>query len=84
MDKIAKAHNVAIANVATKYILDQKAVGGVIVGCRLGVPGANHLEQNLKTFSLEITPTEKDNIEKIISRGRDLLKVIGDCGDEYR
>jgi len=84
LDKIAKAHNVAIANVATKYILDQKAVGGVIVGCRLGVPGANHLEQNLKTFSLEITPTEKDNIEKIISRGRDLLKVIGDCGDEYR
>ncbi|MFN7502515.1 MAG: aldo/keto reductase, partial [Dolichospermum sp.] len=38
---IADKHQVSIANVAVNYILNQPAVGGVIVGARLGI--AEHL-----------------------------------------
>ena len=37
LKKIAQKHNVNIANVATKYILDKPAVAGVIIGVRLGI-----------------------------------------------
>jgi aryl-alcohol dehydrogenase-like predicted oxidoreductase len=37
LKQIADKHQVSIANVAVRYILDKSAVGGVIVGAKLGV-----------------------------------------------
>ena len=67
---------------ATKYILDQPAVGGVIIGCRLGV--AEHIEDNLRTYKLELSEDDKRKIEAVLSKSNDLMSVIGDCGEEYR
>ena len=43
---VADRHNVSIANVAVRYILDRPAVAGVIVGARLGV--AEHIAENAR------------------------------------
>ncbi|MGB8938404.1 MAG: hypothetical protein WCC17_25205 [Candidatus Nitrosopolaris sp.] len=37
LNGIAQKYNVNIANVATRYILDNPAVAGVIIGVRLGI-----------------------------------------------
>ena len=72
----------SIANVATKYILDQPAVGAVIIGLRAGV--SEHAADNARTFSLQLTPQDRAEIQAVLAKGRDLMAVIGDCGDEYR
>jgi aryl-alcohol dehydrogenase-like predicted oxidoreductase/enamine deaminase RidA (YjgF/YER057c/UK114 family) len=79
VDKIAKRHKVSIANVATKYILDQEYVAGVIIGSRLGQ--SNHIEDTLKLFSFDLSTVDL----KVINSVRSILYPIpGDCGDEYR
>ncbi|XP_029456730.1 uncharacterized protein LOC115091055 [Rhinatrema bivittatum] len=84
LNSIAKVHTCTIANVATKYILDMPAVGGVIIGCRLGIPGAEHIKENLKSFDIRLTPDDINKIESVLKRSSDLMQAIGDCGDEYR
>ena len=79
---IADRHQVSIANVATRYILDRPAVAGVIVGVRLGV--ADHRDDNAKVFGFSLEPDDQDEIESVLSRSKDLYRMIGDCGDEYR
>ena len=81
---IAKEHNVSIANVAKRYILEQPAVAGVIVGCRFGVPGANHIEDNMKVFDLTLEKSDIERLNLIFKIGNDLFLSTGDCGDEYR
>jgi aryl-alcohol dehydrogenase-like predicted oxidoreductase/enamine deaminase RidA (YjgF/YER057c/UK114 family) len=76
---IAEKHQVSIANVATKFILEQAEVGGVIIGARLGQ--SSHVEETLKLFSFSLSETDKATIREAQS----LLTLIpGDCGDEYR
>ncbi|HEY9704335.1 MAG TPA: aldo/keto reductase, partial [Allocoleopsis sp.] len=82
LKEIADKHQVSIANVAVKYILDQPQVGGVIVGARLGI--SEHLADNAKVFNLNLTTEDIETIEKIKQRSRNLFEIIGDCGDEYR
>ncbi len=82
LKEIADKHQVSIANVAVKYILDQPQVGGVIVGARLGI--SEHLADNAKIFNLNLTPEDIEKIERITQRSRNLFEIIGDCGDEYR
>lgn len=86
LDTVAKGHGCSIANVATRYILDRPAVGGVIVGCRLGVAGAEHIEDSLRSCSpeLRLSPADLQTVDAVLRRSRDLLQLIGDCGDEYR
>ena len=79
---IAKNHNVSIVNVATRFILDQPCVSGVIIGARLGL--SQHISDNLKTFSLKLNADEKKGIQEIIKQSNDLYEHIGDCGSEYR
>ena len=79
---IADRHQVSIADVAMRYIMDRPSVAGVIVGVRLGV--AEHLEENAQVFGFELDPEDLDEIELLLSRSRDLYQAIGDCGDEYR
>ncbi|KAL6456565.1 hypothetical protein MHYP_G00351090 [Metynnis hypsauchen] len=84
LSSIAKHHSCSIASVATRYILDQPAVGGVIVGCRLGVPGAEHIHDTLQSFRVELGPQDLSGIEGVLKRSRDLMSLVGDCGAEYR
>jgi aryl-alcohol dehydrogenase-like predicted oxidoreductase len=82
MDKIAKRHKTKIANVATRFILDKQQVAGVIIGARLGI--AEHVQQNLQTFSLKLDSDDHSAINEITSQSNDLYDIIGDCGSEYR
>ena len=79
---IADKHGVGIANVGARYVLDQPAVAGVIVGTRLGV--AQHIEDNARTFGFTLDGDDLEQIEAVLARSRDLMALIGDCGDEYR
>lgn len=79
---LAERHGVSIANIATRYILDRPSVAGVIVGVRLGV--ADHHGENARVFDLQMEQQDLEPIEAVLSKGRDLYRAIGDCGDEYR
>lgn len=79
---IADKHQVSIANVGTRYILDRSAVAGVIVGVRLGV--SDHRQDNARVFAFSLDDTERSQIEAVLAQSRDLYRAIGDCGDEYR
>ncbi|MFM6312497.1 MAG: aldo/keto reductase [Dolichospermum sp.] len=79
---IADKHQASIANVAVNYILNQPAVGGVIVGARLGI--AEHLSDNARVFSFNLDAEDIGKIDTVSQHSRDLYQLIGDCGDEYR
>jgi aryl-alcohol dehydrogenase-like predicted oxidoreductase len=79
LDRVATEHEVGIATIVSKYILEQPAVGGVIIGARLGQ--SEHIAENEKLFSFELD----DNSKKRITNALAMLQPIpGDCGDEYR
>lgn len=82
LKKVADKHAVSIPNVAVRYILDRPAVAGVIVGARLGV--SDHRQDNARVFDLALDPADVHQIDSITVQGRDLYRIIGDCGDEYR
>jgi aryl-alcohol dehydrogenase-like predicted oxidoreductase len=82
LQSIAQKHQVSIANVAVRFVLDRPAVGGVIVGTRLGV--AEHIADTAKVFSFSLDDQDKAEIDAALSHSRDLYRLIGDCGDEYR
>lgn len=87
LETVAKRRNSSIASVAMRYVLDRPAVGGVIVGCRLGVAGAGqHISDSLRSCSsdLQLMAEDLSAIEAVTQRSRDLMAIIGDCGDEYR
>jgi aryl-alcohol dehydrogenase-like predicted oxidoreductase len=65
-----------------RYILDKPAVAGVIVGARLG-KSDNH-EANLKAFDVTLDDSDRAAIDSYSKKSKDLFKIIGDCGDEYR
>ncbi|OOG76748.1 aldo/keto reductase [Algoriphagus sp. A40] len=79
MEDIAQKHQVSISNVASKWIMDQPAVGGVIIGARLGQSA--HITDNQKLFSFELDDSDRESIRKIQG---ELTQIPGDCGDEYR
>ena len=82
LKEIAGKHAVGIANVGVRYVLDRRAVAGVIVGARLGI--AEHIEDNARTFGFTLDAGDLARIEAVLARSRDLMALIGDCGDEYR
>jgi aryl-alcohol dehydrogenase-like predicted oxidoreductase len=82
LKQIADKHGVSIANVGVRCILDRPAVAGVIVGVRLGI--AQHLVDNARVFGFELDDGDRANIELVLAKSRDLMQLIGDCGDEYR
>jgi aryl-alcohol dehydrogenase-like predicted oxidoreductase len=79
---VAQKHQVSIANVAVRSILDRPAVAGVIVGCRLGV--SEHIVDNRRVFDLQLDELDRGRIAAVTRKGRNLFERIGDCGDEYR
>jgi len=77
--RVGDRHGVSIANVATRYILDQPGVAGVIVGARLGERA--HVDDTLRLFSFSLSETDRAEIGAVLAT---LQPIPGDCGDEYR
>lgn len=82
LNKVASKHGVSISTVAVKYILDQTAVAGSMIGVRLGL--SEHIKDANAVFTLVLDDEDVNSIQEVSKKGKDLLKVIGDCGDEYR
>ncbi len=79
LKSIADHHKVSVANIASKYIMDQPHVAGVILGARLGK--SEHIKENLKLFDFELEPKERVEIQNEL---KTFDAIHGDCGDEYR
>ncbi len=76
---ISKKHGVSIANVATRWVLEQARVAGVIIGAR--ITERQHRSDNVKLFSFHLD----DDDHALLNAAFDNAgKVPGDCGDEYR
>lgn len=82
LNKVASKHGVSIPTVAVRYILDQQAVAGSMIGVRLGL--AEHVNDTNAVFSLVLDEEDVNSIQEVTKKGKDLLRIIGDCGDEYR
>lgn len=76
---IARKHGVSISNVASRWVLEQKAVAGIIVGARLGE--REHRADNLRLFAFELDAEDRARIDEALAAAR---RIAGDCGDEYR
>lgn len=79
LKKVADRNNTSVPNIASRYMLEQPAVAGVIIGARIGT--REHIEENKKllTFSLD------DESKKMLRSAMDqMTRIPGDCGDEYR
>lgn len=78
-DRIARKHGVSIGNVATRWVLEQKAVAGIIIGARLGE--REHRADNLKIFDFALDAEDRRLLDAALS---ETTPIGGDCGDEYR
>ncbi len=76
---VAKKHGVSMANVSTRYILENPAVASVIIGARLG--RSEHIADNKRILSISMDQEDMSSIQSAIE---ELTEVPGDCGDEYR
>ncbi|MGI3185724.1 aldo/keto reductase [Nioella aestuarii] len=76
---IAQKHGVSISNVATRWVLEQNRVAGVIIGARLGE--AVHTADNLRLFSFSLDDADRAALQSAFSA---TTPIPGDCGDEYR
>lgn len=79
LDVLAKDKDVSIANLACRYMLEQEAVGGIIIGARLGQ--SNRIADNQRLFSFELTAADQQIIHTALQH---LTSIPGNCGDEYR
>jgi len=78
-DAVARRHGVSIANVASRWVLEQPAVAGVIIGARPGQ--SEHVADNLRVFSFVLTGGDREELGAALAT---LSSIPGDCGDEYR
>ncbi len=76
---VADAHGVAMATVASRFVLEQPHVAGVIVGARLGKSA--HVEDTLRLFTFELSDADRATLDAALAR---LTPIPGDSGDEYR
>ena len=61
--RAAEKHQVSVANVATRWVLDRPSVGAVIVGAS----GTHHLDDNLRVFELELDADDRRHIAAAIA-----------------
>ncbi len=76
---VARRHGVSLSNVATRWVLEQPAVGAVIVGARLGE--REHRGDNLRVFDFALDDADRAQLQAAFAQTR---RLPGDCGDEYR
>ncbi len=79
LSRIAARHAISIANVAVRAIMDAPAVGGVIVGARLGQRA--HVADNARVSGLQLDGEARAALAEVLAT---LTPIPGDCGDEYR
>eukprot|EP00850_Spirogloea_muscicola_P013305 SM000089S23861 [mRNA] locus=s89:415487:418677:+ [translate_table: standard] len=82
VNTVAKKHDVSISTVGLRYILDQPCVAGSMVGVRLGV--RDHIADTLQAFGLVLDEDDLGSIRAVTDKSKDLRRLIGDCGNEYR
>lgn len=63
---IADRHGVALASVATRWVLDQPQVAGAIVGARY----ARHLPQTLEAFRFALDAADRAAIAAVLAQAR--------------
>lgn len=76
---IAEKYGVSIPNVATRWVLEQHHVAGVIIGARLGEN--MHADDNLRLFSFALDAEDHAQLAEAFDSTK---PIPGDCGDEYR
>lgn len=79
LSAVAARAGVSVANVAARWVLEQPAVAGIIVGARLG--RSEHIEDTLRLFEFELDAASRAEIDAALEA---LAPIPGDCGDEYR
>lgn len=79
LSRVADRRGASMANVATRWVLQQPAVAAVIIGARLGEH--DHRDDNRRLFSFELDEQDLGEIEEVLAKQTPLS---GDCGDEYR
>ena len=77
--QVADRHGVSIANVATRFVMQQPGVAAVIVGARLGERA--HIDDNARLGGFVLDEDDRLRLEAAIAT---LTPIPGDCGDEYR
>ena len=60
--EVARKHGVSLANVATRWVLEQRRVAGVIIGARLGE--AMHATDNRRLFSFALDAEDRASSKK--------------------
>lgn len=76
---VAMKHDVSIANIASRYVLENPHVAAIIIGARLGQ--SDHSSGNKKLFDIQL---QEEDITVIKQAQQQLNAIPGDCGDEYR
>ncbi|NNF27608.1 MAG: aldo/keto reductase [Gemmatimonadetes bacterium] len=77
--RVADRFDVPLANVASRYVMDQPGVAAVIIGARPG--GRSHRKETLGLFSFALDEEALGTLSEAASR---LDPIPGGCGDEYR
>jgi aryl-alcohol dehydrogenase-like predicted oxidoreductase/enamine deaminase RidA (YjgF/YER057c/UK114 family) len=79
LNEIANETGKSISIISSKYQLNQKSVGAVIVGARLGENA--HFADTVSLFDFSLTQEQNARIATALAT---LTPIPGDCGDEYR
>lgn len=79
LDAVAKKHGVSLSNVASRWVLEHRAVAAIVIGARLGE--RSHREDNVKVFDFALDAGDHASIKAATDRAD---AIPGDCGDEYR
>lgn len=77
--EVARRHDVSIANVATRWVLERPGVAAVIVGARPG--RSEHLEDHQRLFGFSLDEEDRALLAPALVA---LGMPPGDSGDEYR
>jgi enamine deaminase RidA (YjgF/YER057c/UK114 family) len=77
--RVADRLGVSMANVASRYVLEQPQVAGVIVGARVGKSA--HVDDTVALFSFSLDADARAELDEAVAR---LEPLPGDSGDEYR
>ncbi|XP_053280652.1 uncharacterized protein LOC128442282 [Pleuronectes platessa] len=85
---VAKRPDCSLASLASRYVLDHHGVGGVNVGCWLGVAqgGGQHISDHLNSCGPDLTLMEGElaATDAVTRCSREPMALLEHCGEEYR
>ena len=79
LEETAARYEVSMANVASRFMLEQPAVAAVIIGARLGQ--SEHIDNNRQLLEFALDDEGRQAIQSALG---EMTPIPGDCGDEYR